>query len=1514
MFPRFCCASAALATLFACPSHLDSAPLISEFMAVNDSTLQDEDGDFSDWIEIHNPDATPVDLAGWHLTDDSADLTAWTFPAAVVPAGGYLVVFASNKNRAVAGSELHTNFRLTGGGEYLALVMPDGTTVTSSFDPYPQQLPDVAYGLGFAAQTSTVLAEGAAGDVLIPDATSGPAVGNAWRFPTYVEGSNGESWTAATSGVGFDLGGTFAHLVSAGGAIGPQMFNNNAGAYMRFDFNIADLAAVDAMTLKMRYDDGFVAFLNGEEVAISNAPGGGGGATTPYQDEVLADGPILYWTFDEPGNTDNAHSLVDDVPANELVAQGAATRAASTTTSGGASLGRAASFNGSSGTRFFAGDLARSDPPIDHYAVELWFRADSSSAQYLTEVKTEGGTSNTSSLIYGFSSGEFEIFSGDRSGTLVTTGAWHHLVIGHYGSAEPQFYVDGVLASNTAGGDFDSPWAFGMIGIGNAATANNTFDGLIDEFAIYDLTGLADTAARQAKVADIAAHASFTPPAANLSWDSTATSDRADSAALAAESFNLNSHIDELQAGTNVLAVHGLNTATNSFDFLVLPELEVSQLTADPGTVSYLTGPTPGEGNQPGSATVGPIISGVSAAPALPSDADDIVVTATVTQSFAPIGAVSLTYRVGFGSEVTLPMTASGPNTYTATIPASASGPGDMVRWKVGATDTGAVASVSPLFLDPTNSPEYHGTMVADPAVSTTLPVLYWFVQNPSAAETGTGTRASLFYNGEFYDNVFVRIRGATARSYVKKSFKFDFNRRDHFRFDPAERRVEEINVNTTYTDKSYTRTVMAYGAFGAVGQPTCASFPLRMQQNGAFFSVAIFVEQVDEDYLRRNGLDPEGALYKANLNTLGGGNELGAGTNGMDKKTRLHEDESDMQTLIDSVGLTGTALENYLFDNIDLPSVVNFMATSVVVQDIDRWATNFYVYRDSDGTGEWMFLPWDVDLTFGPNVLNTDTIVANQDGGNLRASHPLLGSEAFPYARTTLWNGLLNAVFTTPRTLEMFYRRLRSVSDQILVTQYFPDRIDALQADMAADVLLDRARWGGNAHFGNSDPSMQSVGTRIKNEYIVPRRTHLLVTHGGAGKVPASQPAAPTINFGAIEYNPSSGVQDQEYIELVNPNSFSVDLSGWVLSGGVDFTLRQGTVVPAGGSLYLSPDVTAFRARAVSPKGGEGRFVQGGYSGHISNFGETLTLRDGAGTLIAQTTTPVNPSDPQRYLVVSELMYHPFGNPGEEFVELLNISDSVTLDLTGVKFTAGVDFAFAGSAVTSLAPGARVLVVRDLAAFSAVHGGSLPVAGVFANTSVLNNDGERVKIEDATNSTVREFTYNDALPWPVSADGIGPSLVLIDPTSNPDHDDAANWRPSTTANGNPGSSDATTFAGDPVADLNSNGIQDLLDYVFGNGGALPESRPSVATGALDVGGSVDTYALLSYRRSLSADDTFEVVETSTDLSTWQSGGAFAVRVSSTDNGDGTTTELWRSANPVTPGRLFLRLGASRKP
>ncbi|MEO6244511.1 MAG: CotH kinase family protein, partial [Opitutaceae bacterium] len=127
---------------------LTSAPVINEFMASNSTSLADDDGAYPDWIEIHNPDAISVDLNGWFLTDTTTNKAKWKIPGVIIPAGGYIIIFASNKDRRDPTRPLHTNFTLNAQGEYLGLVRPDETTVVSEYAPlFPPQQSDHSYGL-----------------------------------------------------------------------------------------------------------------------------------------------------------------------------------------------------------------------------------------------------------------------------------------------------------------------------------------------------------------------------------------------------------------------------------------------------------------------------------------------------------------------------------------------------------------------------------------------------------------------------------------------------------------------------------------------------------------------------------------------------------------------------------------------------------------------------------------------------------------------------------------------------------------------------------------------------------------------------------------------------------------------------------------------------------------------------------------------------------------------------------------------------------------------------------------------------------------------------------------------------------------------------------------------------------------------------------------------------------------------------------------------------------------------
>ncbi|MEI6809789.1 MAG: CotH kinase family protein, partial [bacterium] len=123
--------------------------VINEFLAVNNNGRVDKYGATSDWIELYNQTASPIDLGGWYLTDDATRLAKWRFPSTNISAYGYVVIVADGSTGSVYKGELHTtNFSLSGSGEYLGLVWTNGLTIVDQYSPvFPSQSDDVSYGI-----------------------------------------------------------------------------------------------------------------------------------------------------------------------------------------------------------------------------------------------------------------------------------------------------------------------------------------------------------------------------------------------------------------------------------------------------------------------------------------------------------------------------------------------------------------------------------------------------------------------------------------------------------------------------------------------------------------------------------------------------------------------------------------------------------------------------------------------------------------------------------------------------------------------------------------------------------------------------------------------------------------------------------------------------------------------------------------------------------------------------------------------------------------------------------------------------------------------------------------------------------------------------------------------------------------------------------------------------------------------------------------------------------------------
>lgn len=135
---------AVLVILFISRGAISQGVFINEIMASNSSTITDEDGEYSDWIELYNSSNSPISLMGYHLSDDIEDIYKWAFPDTVILPNEYLIVFASSKDRAISGAELHSNFKVKSDGEELILSL-QGMKIHTA--PPLSLLADESFGL-----------------------------------------------------------------------------------------------------------------------------------------------------------------------------------------------------------------------------------------------------------------------------------------------------------------------------------------------------------------------------------------------------------------------------------------------------------------------------------------------------------------------------------------------------------------------------------------------------------------------------------------------------------------------------------------------------------------------------------------------------------------------------------------------------------------------------------------------------------------------------------------------------------------------------------------------------------------------------------------------------------------------------------------------------------------------------------------------------------------------------------------------------------------------------------------------------------------------------------------------------------------------------------------------------------------------------------------------------------------------------------------------------------------------
>lgn len=600
---------------------------------------------------------------------------------------------------------------------------------------------------------------------------------------------------------------------------------------------------------------------------------------------------------------------------------------------------------------------------------------------------------------------------------------------------------------------------------------------------------------------------------------------------------------------------------------------------------------TPGHAAVAGAAPPAPEIAEVAATPARPNPNQAIVVSARLPQG----STATLKYKVMFGGDVAVPFLdnaaspgGAGDGVYAASIPGQSAG--KLVRYRIDANAAGVAISEPPA----ADSVRYRGVVVRNPAVSSQLPTIEWFMDDAVYQDILANHRLDKFegdavwsLNGEVIDGVKMSVRGNSSRTNRKVNWKvalpkgYEFDLGGQLPYPLDEFALQAYAPN--FAD-------VAWATVRAAGNRGLEIVPVRTQRNGQFWSLGRIMETMDGSWRNDKGVDTW-AVYKGDGGGVGKTSspaDLQA-REWLDKKGRKKEDYTDVWTLSNTIDAPATPAQlAWIYRNVNVSELINYMATNAIIRHHDSGWYNWWLARDTEGTGRWEMWHWDLDWTF--------TTPARDGKGE--------------FLTPDSNNKFIKTMLAYPEFRQMYFRRLRTLADQFLAPGAYEAQWDAITAKTLPDWRLDRSAWGG---YTPEDARSKFI------EGVNDRRAVIANNTGPGKQVPTSQSSSASVVINEIHYAPNG--TGGEFIELANPGSTAVDISGWAIDA-VGLTVQPGTVIPAGGyAVFVANDVAFQQAY---PTGN--RFVAGQFSGSLDDGGEAVVLRSGARTVDAVTYSSAAP------------------------------------------------------------------------------------------------------------------------------------------------------------------------------------------------------------------------------------------------------------------------------------------------
>lgn len=708
----------------------------------------------------------------------------------------------------------------------------------------------------------------------------------------------------------------------------------------------------------------------------------------------------------------------------------------------------------------------------------------------------------------------------------------------------------------------------------------------------------------------------------------------------------------------------------------------------------------------------------------------------------------------------------------------------------------------------------------------------------------------SMVYDGEVYDHIRYRARGGVWRYAMGKNmWKFDFNRghsfeaRDNYG-DKYDVPWDKLNFSALIQQGNF-RHRGEQGLFESVGfelynlagteAPNTNYVHFRIvgeadengadQYSGDFQGLYMAIEHPDGNFLDQHDM-PDGNFYKIENN--GPESTVNQGPTQVD-------DASDAREFIRSFTGNRRPEVSWWQENVDLEKFYGYQAISHGIHHYDTaFGKNFYYYSNPE-TEKWEIHPWDLDLTWANNMFGNE----NHEW-NVKAAR---NSDFNDYQLQA--NIDLNNRFNRD-----YQNRTREILDLLFNQEQTGILIDEMssfvyQPGQQSFVDADRAMWDYNPNAmgrnSNRDKNLERWKfyeeaetkdypgmVQILKDYVDERTDWLyrrVLTNED------NIPATPTISYTGPEGFPINQLSFQSsafsspigaefsamewrIAEITDPNDPNFNRhstterriyeinANWESGELIEFS--DSIVIP-GGNLDVGK---TYRAR-VRVKDNDGHWS---HWSEPAQFVSGTATANGVGDVLRITEVHYNPAAASN----AELAAGFVDSDDFEFLELTNIG-AETIDLTGVTLDQvevegnmeGVDFAFGqDDGISTLAPGASVLVVEDIAAFSFRYGDDLPVAGQWSGK--LANDGETLTVR-VFETVAQQFTYSDE--WYAATDGEGSSLELINP-NNPDLASWSTkeaWRASSSIGGSPG---GEGNAGPIPGDSNGDGVFDSGDLV----------------------------------------------------------------------------------------------------